>query len=350
MVILARESRGITQQELAKRIGLSQAAISKAEKLEGKVSSTMLAQLAATLNFPEGFFYQHSSRYPPATPLHRKKQSLSQRVINKIEAEANVKRLHVEKLLDSIDLPDKGYPNFVNEIDSPPEAAIATRQHLRLPRGPIANLTRLIEWMGIVVLPCNFDTNKLDGFTITSKAAPIIFFNKNMPWCRIRFTLAHELGHIVLGHLPRQGVEEEANKFAAELLMPTEDIGRDFSGETVDFRLLAMLKPRWKVSMQALLYRAKELRYINDMQNKRIWMQFNVLGYKTREPAHLDVAPEEPMLFKKMIELHYTDLEYTQDELMDMLLSTKSSFFELYPFEINKEKKKAAQIIQLFNR
>lgn len=349
MVILARESRGITQKELAALIGTSQAAVSKAEKFEHKVSESMLAQVSNALGYPEHFFYQNEYRFPPTTPLHRKKQSLPQKVKNRIEAEANIMRLHLGKLLDSIELPGGGHSIYdLDEFGTPANVAKALRQQLKVPRGPIGNITTLIENLGVVIFLCDFGTDKLDGFTIIGDENPIIFINKDMPWCRSRFTLAHELGHIVLGHVQKQGIEEEANEFASEFLMPEDDIRRDFNGEKIDLRLLAMLKPRWKVSMQALLMRARSLKYLSDNQNTYLWMNFSRFGYKRREPPHLDIPVEPPKLFKSIVDLHYNELDYSQEELMDTLHSTEHSFNSLYSFAI-EEKKKKAKIAYLFS-
>lgn len=80
---------------------------------------------------------------------------------------------------------------------------------------------------------------KADGITvgIGEQARPIIYINSDYPETRQRFTLAHEIGHIVIpwhtgtvvSHLNPGSddeaywlMEQEANRFAAELLMPTE--------------------------------------------------------------------------------------------------------------------------------
>lgn len=72
MLLLARESRGITQTELSRSLDVTQAAISKAEKIFGKVSDELLQKIADKLKYPIDFFYQQKSIYPPMTPLQRK--------------------------------------------------------------------------------------------------------------------------------------------------------------------------------------------------------------------------------------------------------------------------------------
>ena len=348
MITLARESRGLTQTELAKALGVTQAAISKAEKFSGKVSGALVKDMALVLDYPESFFYQQGFRYAPATPLlHRKQKSLPVKVENKVEAEANIRRLQIGKLLDSVELPEKDIPQFdLEDFEGPEGVAQALRSKFRLPRGPVQNMTDLVESLGIIILLCRFDSEKLDGFTIFGSNKPIIYLNQEMPWCRLRFTLAHELGHIIMGHVPGPTIEEEANDFASAFLMPQEDIRRDFNGERIDLNLLANLKPRWKVSMQALLFRAMSIHYLTKNQSSYLWMAISQAGYKKREPSYLDIPPEHPKLFKSIIDAHLTELEYTKEELNQVLVTNTESFNNLYPFLVPKQKK----IIRLFDR
>lgn len=61
------------------------------------------------------------------------------------------------------------------------------------------------------------------GFTISkkSKNQHLILYNEQKPEQTIRFTLAHELGHILLGHTKDDEKEKkEANCFARNLLCP----------------------------------------------------------------------------------------------------------------------------------
>lgn len=61
----------------------------------------------------------------------------------------------------------------------------------------------------------------LDGFTIIKGKLFIIFYNAHQNSARLNWTLAHEIGHIYLGHTCDEKIEEiEAHYFAAQLLMP----------------------------------------------------------------------------------------------------------------------------------
>jgi Zn-dependent peptidase ImmA (M78 family)/DNA-binding XRE family transcriptional regulator len=340
MILLARESRGVTQADLSKQLNVTQAAISKAEKIAGKVSDELLCRIAQLLNYPENFFFQLGHSYPPSMPLHRKQQSLAKKIQHQIEAEANVRRLQIQKLMDSIELEENRIPEFlIDDYETAEKVAISTRRYLKLPKGPIENLSGIIESFGIVIVPCNLYTDKIDGFTMTCKdSRPIIFINEQMPWCRIRFTLAHEFGHIIMNHVPNQTSEDEANEFASSFLMPRDDLRKDYFMKKISISGLAELKPYWKVSMQSLLVRAGRIGCITPDEQKKLFMQMNYLGYRKKEPV--SIPPEYPILLKKIIEIHKIDLEYSEEEFLGMLCSFKESFSALYPYLQDSKKEK----------
>ena len=98
MISLARESRGITQTDLAAALNVSQGKMSKIEQGLLNVSTELLCDLSKILDYPHSFFLEPESTYPPATPFHRKKKSLPRRQELLIESRANIQRIHFVKL------------------------------------------------------------------------------------------------------------------------------------------------------------------------------------------------------------------------------------------------------------
>lgn len=147
-----------------------------------------------------------------------------------------------------------------------------------------------------------------------------------MPGDRLRFTIAHELGHIVMHEYYTQTMEGEADRFAAELLMPEYDI----RSELIDISMekLASLKMRWKTSMQSLLYRAGVLGRISDRQKQYLWMQMGKAGYRLQEP--IDVEVEHATLYREIIDAHFEDLNYTLKELCDVICLHEDEFEQFY--------------------
>jgi Zn-dependent peptidase ImmA (M78 family) len=150
-----------------------------------------------------------------------------------------------------------------------------------------------------------------------------------MPTDRLRFTLAHELGHLVLHSIPRADMEAEADRFAAELLMPEADIRQHLRFLTV--QALVLLKKIWRVSMGALLKRAQDLQTISARSAKGLWMYFSRNGWRRREPVGYDLDPESPALLQGLIRYHYDQLDYSVEMLCKVLDWSVEDFKKLYP-------------------
>jgi Zn-dependent peptidase ImmA (M78 family) len=143
----------------------------------------------------------------------------------------------------------------------------------------------------------------------------------------MRFTLAHEIGHLVMHRFPNPDMEREASDFASALLMPATEIRQALSGR-LDLRRLAALKPEWRVSMQALLFRAQSLRLIEKAQASWLWRQFSTTRMRLREPPELDFEPERSGVLARMIRLHLDTFGYTIAEL--------AKLFHLYEDQLGK--------------
>jgi Zn-dependent peptidase ImmA (M78 family) len=186
-----------------------------------------------------------------------------------------------------------------------------------LPRGPVENVVDLIERAGGIVILSRFGTDLLDGISFRSEGLPPLFFmNKEVPGDRFRFSLAHELGHIVMHTIPAddQTMEMQAHRFAAALLMPAADI-RPYLN-TVTLSALARVKAYWRVSIKSLIKRAHDLRLITDHYYKVLNIQYNK-SFKEGEPV--DIPQEEATLLKRMVNYHREKLGYSVQDLASLL-------------------------------
>jgi Zn-dependent peptidase ImmA (M78 family) len=200
-------------------------------------------------------------------------------------------------------------PSFSGE--DPATAARVTRTTLGLPPDtPVPHLINKLERNGIFVLALPLGHDKFDAFSLwsdTDPRKPIMVVSGNKTGDRIRLNCAHELGHLVLHKSPRGNladIEKEAQTFSAEFLLPAAAITREI-GRSATLTDIAKLKPRWGVSIQALVYRAHELKLITDRQYRYMFEQISKLKWRRREPENLDVAQEKPRLFRKLAELNY---------------------------------------------
>ncbi len=327
MFILARESRGYNQSQLAEELGVSQGTVSKIEN-SSQGAQPFIDKISEILHYPQDFFFENNELYPPGINFYRKYETLQKKELDQIAAQVDIQRIHIQKLLHSTEICSDFILNNL-EHDTPEDAAGYMREYWRISNGPIDNLTSLLEGTGILVVARDFNTNKFSAVTkYTEESQYIIVINDNMPFDRYRFTLAHELGHIILHRISKPEAEDEANAFASELLMPENDIKQYLFN--LNLKKLATLKLHWKVSMGSLIERAYTLKTITQRQRRYLWTQMATHGYKRREPPELDVPKERPNIINELIELHTNDLGYSQNELCKLLNLYMDEFLELY--------------------
>ncbi len=333
MLMLAREARGLTQLELADLAGINRSNISRFEQESIGFSDDVLEKLISALKFPEHFFMQQEEVLPPA--LYRRRDKVPAKVLSFIDANLNIYRLNIQRLLKTMNAEAKEIPLLpVSENETPVVVAQKLRALWKLKSGEITNMVDLLESKGIMTLAVDFKTDRVDSRSILiENKYPIVFYNRTLLGDRLRFTLAYELGHIVMhtrqGLLSTEEVGHEANLFAAEFLMPEKDIEQDFK-ETINLDLLAKLKKKWKVSMQALLYRANDLNLLSDNQKRYIIGQFNALKIRRREPVELDIPVERGNVIRDMITRYRTQQKMSLKEIADFFYLEQEEFLSRY--------------------
>lgn len=334
---IARQARGMSQEELSKSSGLSQGNISKLENNLIGPTDDALNKLAEALHFPTTFFFQpdHVFGLPISVhPMYRKKTSVGQRGLDRLEAEINIRLLHIRRLLNATEFESElPLPKMdIDEYDGDVERiAELVRRTWLIASGPLPNLVECVERAGCLVIHCDFEGMSVDGVTLNAPGTPpCIFLNGNQPADRMRFTLGHELGHIVMHRVPSPTMEDEANAFASALLMPARDVRPYLTGR-LTLQRLASLKLTWKVSMGALLYRAGTLGTISANQSQYLWRQMSRLGYRRAEPPELNFPPEEPSVLPEILRVHLEDLKYELDELCRALHVYEDDLRRIHP-------------------
>lgn len=319
MITLARESRGVSQKALAKRLDVSQAAISKLESGQIKADDEILMVLVDFLEYPESFFCRPFEIYPVGMQFYRKHKTLPATMSKRIEVALNIYRLHVNALLVAAEVAFTPLPEMdVDRFGRAWKIARAIRQYLKLPRGPIESVTEVLEKLGIVVVPFNPETSMFSGVSmILNTENNLILVNSQMPADRLRWTLVHELAHIVMHPLPSETMEAEAEEFTGEFLMPSEEIAPELKGLRLE--KLAALKRRWRVSMNAIVTNGHKRRMISDWEDRTLRVQMAKNGItRTREPA-LSLPTEKPVLLSELLDFHLHDLDYSLSEVSDLV-------------------------------
>ena len=338
LLLLARHYRGASQEAVADGSGLTQGHYSRIENglLPGGPSEENVQKIAATLDFPAAFFYQLDglTGLPLSIhPMHRRRAAVGERVLKQVHAELNIQLIHLRRYMRAADLhPELPLPEMdVDEDGGPGEIARFVRRIWLIPDGPIQNLTDYCERAGILVIWCDLEKG-IDGVTMRVRdLPPCIFLNRNAPPDRMRASLAHELGHVIMHRLPMKTMEDEANVFAAELMVPERPFRRQFIGMNgIPLEWLALQKAYWKMSMAYLLYRAGAIDAITRHQSEYAWKKISSMGWRMREPQETDFPYEEPTVFPGLLKMHSEILGYDTETIGQLVNASVSDLQRMY--------------------
>lgn len=308
---LARKRSGLSLRELSSNMSgmVSAQAIGKYERGEMMPSSSVAIALANALDVSTTYLLN-----PTVVSLEsvefRKLASTKVRERAMVEAAVldHVDRyLQVEDLLDitsSIwEVPD-GAPYSAEAVEDGERIATRVREAWNLGGGPIPSMTALLEEHGIKVLKLDFP-RAVDGLTCfvhrtDETAVPVIVYSTGKSIERQRFTLAHELGHLVMDTPAGMPEEKICDRFASALLVPEDELIREVGRRRLDFGFgeLVEIKKIFGVSAAVLVMRMRDLGIIGEATVTRI---FRGIGrsWRTQEPCPL-AQSEPPKRFRRL--------------------------------------------------
>lgn len=296
---LARELAGLSQSQLARAIGVTPAAISQFESSAARPSAETVMLLSQNLDVPVAFFGEPVSESHEGFFRSLRRTS----VIDRRRARAIALVAHDLAAAASstgyfcdLDLPVLSVSGLDASRDEVERAAAHIRSLWGLPSGPAPNIVELLEDHGVAVIRLPLGNTDVDAFSLPFPDHPVVVLgaDKN-DRARSRFDGAHELAHLALHGLQIWGVKEvetQAHQFAAAFLMPADDI-RDQLPTTVDWPELFELKRHWRVSLAALLMRARTLGRMSESTYLTAIKAASARGWRRVEPVPLG-APERP--------------------------------------------------------
>lgn len=298
VIATARRAQGLTQEALAERLEITQAALSRYENDLREPTEDALGRIASALGVvPELLSRADRMQGALAVGVHMRRRATAKPTVwRRLEARLNLHRLHTQRVLDELELRTELTIPWLDPFEyTPTTAARLLRMHWRMPSGPVRDLAGWIEAAGCLIIDTDFGTTRVDGLSQWSGSHPVVMLNRSAPTDRRRLTLAHELGHLCLHRqdVP-DDVEADATSFAAEFLMPAETIRPQLRNLTLG--RLHDLKRLWGVSMTALIERAHELGTVTSKERTNFYKRFSALGWRTREPLSDELAPERPRL------------------------------------------------------
>lgn len=318
-----RDLLGLTQEALASAAGLPQSWISQVETATRDATEEGLRAVAAATDTPLRFFQVQPSTVPLDSLRFRKLASASRVMTRRVHAFFGESYRVAELILshEKYPTPPLPYTSTATLAQGDIEnLARETRDALRLaPNKPIPHLTRTLERAGVTVAPIVLTDESEDPpskgghFGVSywgGVGAPALIGHfSGSQGDRARFTLAHEVGHLVL-HTFRPRVldaEDEANKFASALLVP-QNRAEQLITERTSLPEYARLKAAWGVSMQALIMRGCALGLVSDTRKRSLFVQLSSKGWRKNEPV--EVGQEEPLLLWTLLTRRYGSRPY----------------------------------------
>ena len=298
---VARLFQGLTQVELSGRVGVSQAYVHHLETGSRQQPTPILVEgLAEALWVSTAFLYLPSPRVEfrdeDCAFRRRATTSLGERL--RVLAHGTLFAELVEELEQYVELPEPEVPQVrVSTRSDIEHAAEACRRAWGIPLdAPIGNITRVLENAGVVVTRFEASADRIDAFSRAGDRDIIVLNTDKGSTSRARYDCAHEAGHLVMHRGMETGTaerEDEANFFAAALLLPRAAFVREFGYQPrVSWAQMLDLKARWRVSLAAMIRRAYDLQLIGASEYRRANIDLRQRMYP-REPGEPpDEAPE----------------------------------------------------------
>ena len=295
---------GLSQNELAERANIAAGTVSMVETGRMDVDDVTLSFLATVLDCSITYLEEDDAELSFGTPQLRAYADASQKTVDRTIADSvtaigAIRRLNLSLLPDQI-------PLFEGDVNDEPELERFAGE-VRTAAGlgsmdVVGNVIRAAERLGCVVLPMDSELGRHLGLSLRIDGVPVIRVSRSsenpdlaVPGDRQRFTVAHELGHLVLHHDAPQPtspveatkVEKQAHLFAAAFLVPGDAALQDLAsvGGRVTLSALVKLKEKWGYSVKAFVVRFRQLGVIDDDHARSLYKQISARRWNKEEPV-----------------------------------------------------------------
>lgn len=333
----ARVSRGLSMVELSELVSVSKQAISQYEMGKTAPSKLTLNAIASILKYPVSFFYKPmpSNENASSAIFFRKRKTAKVKALNAAREKIEIFREINNYLEEYVNFPKLDLPKVtyydegIDPIDNEQieEYAMTLRDHWGLGIGPIDNLINVVQRNGIMVSKMKLRLNKLDAFSVWFDNKPFIFLSADKDTnARIRFDLAHELGHLLMhadyyseedlkDNAICEKLENEADRFAGAFLLPKKSFSKDVFSTSIDHFI--QMKAKWKASIGCMIYRCDTLGILTPNQIKYLKDQMTSRAYWRREPLDKEMPVEKPFAHKQAIALLLDNRIITANQIVE---------------------------------
>lgn len=279
----ARLLRGLSQQDVADELGVSKQMISKYEKGTAMPTSHRLIKLSKLFNLKIDYFF-NSFKVDIGEVNFRKKSTFSKKRQNSLKEQIKISLENYLWIEDALSI-DYSFENKIKDcaissIKDIEVAVLKLKKEWDIGTDPIHNIVQLLEDKEIKVIELYDVDEKFDGLaTYVNGKYPVIVVNGNFPVERKRFTLLHELGHLLL-NLPNCEISEEenfCNKFASEFLLPKNIVINDFGGKRnhITINELIATQKKYGISIPAILYKLVDAGILSKDKQKQFYIKMN---------------------------------------------------------------------------
>ncbi|KLE14798.1 XRE family transcriptional regulator [Clostridium sp. C8] len=329
----ARLYRGKTITDLADETGISKQAISQFENGKATPSIETLLKIMNVLKFPREYFRQVDEDITVNTFFRALLTTSKKEQLVQVTRTKTLAKIY-EFLEEYIDFPEFKIPQIDIENIDIEEITLELRDYWGLSVNPIVNIVNVMEKNGVVVSSFKTNESKIDAFTQIHKVhnvdRPFVVVGDDKESAvRRQFSMAHELGHIILhnssievdelGREEYKMMEEEANNFAAAFLLPKESFLADVMQYPNKLEFYVELKRKWKVSISAMIIRAFKLNAITHNQYQYLMKQLSKKGWRVKEPLDDLIVTPKPALLKKSIDMLITNDVMNETEIVNEL-------------------------------
>lgn len=314
----ARKYRGKTIKDLAEDIGVSKQAISQFENGKSAPLFETLIKIVNNLKFPRDYFYekdevniQLGNTYFRALSKMTKKEENIQKEKTKLIGKI------FNFLNEYIEFPELNLPEFKEDMGIE-DMAMKLRDYWGLGEEPIKDMVYLLEKNGMIITSMNTNTDTIDAYSQQQNINGVKYFivvlgNDKYSAARRQFSLAHELGHIIMHDgfldiedLTREEIrnmENEAHAFASAFLLPKNGFTRDVSMYPTDLNYYKQLKKKWRASISAMLVRANHLGILTNGSYQVAMKKISKLGWRKREPLDDTLIMSKPTVLNRAIDI-----------------------------------------------
>lgn len=279
----SRVHKSLSLQEVADSIGVSKQMINKYEQGKSVPTSEKLIALSKLFNQKIDYFFR-KPEVAIGEISFRKKSKFSNKKVNALKEEIRIQienYLYIENTCNvAVALFNPLQELVINSEVDIKNAVKTLRTTWDIGQDAIHNIIDLLEDNNIKVIEVDDETGNFDGLaTIIGDKYHVIVINKNMQIERKRFTLLHELAHLLLpiSNFEIKQREKYCNAFASEMLLPEHIAKFEFGDRrnNIAFEELKNIQEKFGISISAVVYKLGDIKIMSQERVKGFYIRLN---------------------------------------------------------------------------